>query len=121
MVVDGIEHFAPDDRPHALDYPFASGIGILAGERHSGEILAPKIGILVQQRRRDVDALLATGEFQERGRDFVPQATRSEVDTDPDEAFLVLEQVDVVVARADGAELLARHGFEAPDDVGFLP
>ena len=53
--------------------------GILAGERHSGEILASKIGILVQQRRRDVDALLATSEFQEGARGFVPQATRTAV------------------------------------------
>src|SRR5262245_47392587 len=37
MVVHGIEHLARDDRPHALDHPFASGIGVSAGEGHSGE------------------------------------------------------------------------------------
>ena len=37
------------------------------------------------------------------------EAARAEVDADPDAAVLVLHQVDVVVARADGAELRLRQ------------
>ena len=37
------------------------------------------------------------------------EATRAEVDADPDPALLVLHQVDVVVARADRAELRRRQ------------
>src|SRR4051812_18024967 len=36
------------------------------------------------------------------------EAARSEVDADPDRPRLVGEDVDVVIARADGAELLPR-------------
>ncbi len=34
---------------------------------------------------------------------------------DPEKTFLVLEQVDVMIARSHGAELVARHGFQAFD------
>jgi hypothetical protein len=39
----------------------------------------------------------------------VPEPAGAEVHADPDEAVVAGEQVDVVVARADRAELVARH------------
>ena len=40
--------------------------------------------------------------------------------TDPNEALLVLEEIDIVVARPDGAELIARHLLEI-GDTGSIP
>src|SRR5207244_991615 len=51
----------------------------------------------------------ALREREEAGRRLVAEAARAEVDADPDAALLVLHQVDVVVARADGAELRLRE------------
>ena len=48
------------------------------------------------------------------------EAARAEVHADPDIAVLVLEQVDIVVAGADGAELRARHLLEMTD-AGVVP
>ena len=42
------------------------------------------------------------------------EAARAEVDADPDPALLVLHQVDVVVARADRAELRLGQLRELP-------
>ena len=46
------------------------------------------------------------GELEVARRRLVAEAARAEVHADPDEALLVGEQVDVVVARADGPELV---------------
>ncbi len=48
----------------------------------------------------------ARRQVQKAARGAVPQPTAAEVHTDPHPARLVLEQVDVMVARADGAKLL---------------
>ena len=48
----------------------------------------------------------APGELQVCGRGLVPEPARAEVHADPHGAVLVGEQVDVVVAGADGAELV---------------
>src|SRR5262249_8399836 len=39
----------------------------------------------------------------------------------PDDPRLVLEQVDIVIAAADRAELVARHPLEMVDRLGLLP
>src|SRR6516162_3386228 len=62
MIVDGVEHLAAEDRARLLDHPLAARIGVLAGERHAGEILLPEFRVLMQQGRRDV---LAAGELEE--------------------------------------------------------
>ena len=49
------------------------------------------------------------------GRALVAEAARAEVVADPHIAVLVLEQVDIVVAGADGAELRPRHLLEVTD------
>src|SRR5262249_18431612 len=62
----------------------------------------------------------AAGLLDVVGRTFVAEAARAEVNADPYIAVLVLEQVDIVVARADSAELRARHLLEVTD-AGILP
>ena len=69
----------------------------------------------MQQRRLGVDGVRCAGLAQEPCRGLVTEAAAAEVDADPDAVILVDEQVDVVVARADGTELLARHLLERRD------
>ena len=88
-----------------LHHPFAARIGIFAGERHGGEVARADLAVLAHHRRRDVDAVLAAGGLDVVRRALVAEAARAEVHADPDVALLVLEQIDVVVAGADGAEL----------------
>src|SRR5262245_50137338 len=54
------------------------------------------------------------------GRNFVSEAARAEVHTDPNKALLVLEEIDIVVAGPDGAELIARQLLEI-GDTGRIP
>src|SRR6516165_4002091 len=98
MVVHGVEDLPADDRAYLFDHPLAPGIGILAGEGHGGEVLPSEVGILMQHDRRNIDAVLATGELDEGGRGLVTEPARTKVHADPYEALLVVEQVHVVVA-----------------------
>src|SRR5439155_25628155 len=100
---------------HALDHPLAARIGILAGERHRRDVAHAELALLVQDGRRDVDAVLAAGLLDVVGRALVAEAARAEVSADPHMAVLVLEQVDIVVAGPDGAELRPRHLLEVTD------
>src|SRR5204862_2443516 len=83
MVVDRIEHLAAYDRAHLLDHPLATRIGIMARQRHAGEILLPEVAVLVQHGRLNVDAVLAAGCADEGGRGLVAEATRTEMHADP--------------------------------------
>ena len=121
VIVDRIEHLPADNGAHTLDHPFAPGIGVFARERHARDVLLPEIRILMQKGRRHVDAVLAARRLDEGGGGLVTEAARTEMHTDPDQTFLVLEQIDVVVAGTDGAELVARHALEVLDRLDFLP
>ncbi len=121
VVVHGVEHLASDDRAHALHHPLAPSIGIETGERHAGEILPSEIAVLVQYGGRHVDAVGSAGRLDEGGRSLMAEPARAEVNADPHEAVLVLEQIDVVIAGPDGAELVARHRLEMTHEPGFLP
>ena len=46
-------------------------------------------------------------------RDAVAKAARAKVHADPDSGLVIGEHVDIVIAAADGAELLARLGAQA--------
>src|SRR5215831_20811021 len=52
------------------------------------------------------------------GRNFVSEAERAEVHTDPYQPSLVLEEIDIVVVGPD--ELIARHLLEV-GDTGCIP
>ena len=72
-----------------------------------------ELGVDLEEDRRRVHLALlspsvegeALRECEKTGRGLVTEAARAEVDADPDLALLVLHQVDVVVARADRAQL----------------
>src|SRR5207244_5989720 len=99
---------AADDHAHALDHPFAAGIGVAPGELHRRDVAPSDLAILVDHSGRHVHAVLAAGGLEVAGRAGVAEAAAAEVHADPDKALLVAQQVDIVVARSDGAELRNR-------------
>ena len=105
MVVHHVGDVAADDLAHALDHPLAARIGIAAGELHRRDVAAAELAVLVDHRGRHVHAVLAAGGLEVAGRAGVAEAAAAEMHADPDEALLVPHQVDIVVARADRAEL----------------
>src|SRR5712671_5027028 len=121
VVVDGVGDGAANDSANALDHPLAPGIGVRAGKSHSGDVLSAELAGLVEERRLDVDAILASSEADELGRGLVAEATRAEMHADPDPAVLIREQVDVVVPGTDRTKLVARHALELADLRNFMP
>src|SRR5882757_7616751 len=107
VVVNHVGDFAADDAAHALDHPFASGIGVAPGELHRRDVTPSDLAVLVDHGGRHVHTVLAAGGLEVAGRAGVTEAAAAEVHADPDKARLVAQQVDIVVARSDGAEL--RH------------
>ena len=69
------------------------------------DVLLPKIASDVEEDRIDHHAVRRTRSLQEPGRNPVAKPTRAEVHANPHAVLLVDEQIDVVVAAADGAEL----------------
>jgi hypothetical protein len=112
VIVHAVGDGAADDRAHALDHPFAARIGVAPGKLHGGEIALADFGCDREHGGLDVDAVLAARLLEVLGRALMAEPARAEMHADPDEAVLVLEQVDIVVARSDGAELVARHRLE---------
>src|SRR5262249_1113117 len=117
MVVDRADDRRAENLPHALDDQLAAGVGVLAGDRHRLEvILSARPCEREQQRRRfhfafGASALPAAAlrDPHEAGRRAMTEAARSEVDANPYLPVFVFEQVDVMVAAADGAELVLRE------------
>ena len=108
VVVDAVRLGAADDLADALAHPLAAGIGVAAGELHRRDVALADLARLVDHRRRNVHAVLAAGGLQVAGRARMAEAARAEMDADPDQPLLVAQQVDIVVARADRAELRRR-------------
>src|SRR5262249_20114714 len=120
MVVDRVGGLGAEDAAHPLHHPLAAGGGILAGQHHrpAGAGAPPAAG--GGDRGGGVDPVRAADEVEVVSRALMAEPARAEVDADPHVAVLVLEQVDVVVAGADRAELDARHLLEMAD-AGVLP
>ena len=108
MVVDLVELARAEDPDHAVADPVATCVRVTTGEGHRGDVLRAEGRIRVQDKRSDVHAVSCAA-FLERPRgDAVAEPAASEMGADPDAVLLVGEDVDVVVARADGAELGGR-------------
>jgi hypothetical protein len=122
VVVDLVGGGRAEDLQHLVDDDVAARVGVLARERHRRDVVAPELGVGAQEHRRRVhlavgDALVERppgGEREEARRRRVPEPARAEVHADPDEAVVAGEEVDVVVARADRPELVARHLHHPP-------
>jgi hypothetical protein len=84
------------------------------------DVLRTEIARDIEEDRIDHHAIARSGGLEEPGCDSVAKTAAAEVDTDPDAVLLVGEDVDVVVAAADGAELRVRlvlqrlRGFGVP-------
>src|SRR3954452_2818522 len=120
MVVDRLDLPCPEDVEHPLDDDVAARIGVLARKLHRLDVGLAELGVLMQQHRRRVHlarrrAALEGKPLRERKepvRGLVAEAARAEVDAHPEPAVLVGQEVDVVVAAADGAELVGREVVE---------
>ena len=102
-----------EDLEHLVDNGVATGVRVLAGELHRRDVRLAELGVDLEEHRRRVHLTLVGAiaeaqplrEREEPRRRSVAEATRPEMDADPDPALLVLHEVDVVVARPDRAEL----------------
>src|SRR6185436_13716273 len=117
VVVDAQLVARAEDAQHAVDDPVTAGIGILAGDVHRCEIAVGERRAELNRGGRRVHAvidalapLLPALQREKSGRGLVAEAARAEVDADPEPAVrAILEQVHVMVAAADGAELRLRQ------------
>ena len=120
MIVHHVGDGASDDLAHALDDPLAPGVGVAAGKLHGGDVSASEFAALVDYCWRDVHAVLATRGLEVARGAGVAKPAAAEMDADPDKAILVAHQVNIVVARTDGAEL-AHRLLAIALHVGFAP
>src|ERR1700730_11996426 len=108
VVVNHVGHVAADDPADTLDHPLAAGIGVAYGELHRRDVAPSDFAVFVDHGRRHVHAVLAARGLEVARRAGVPEAAAAEVNADPDEAVLIAHQVDIVIARSDGAKLRDR-------------
>src|SRR3954467_12208277 len=109
-----------EDLEHLRDDRIAPRIGIFAGQGHRLDVGLPELAVDAEEDRRAVHLALrrvlpealAFRERQEAARRLVAEAARAEVDADPDVSVVAVEEVDVVVPRADGPELARRELVE---------
>src|SRR5204862_5995557 len=90
--------------------------GVSAGEIQARPVRVTDWRMHVEQHlalRRALAPLLVLRQREEAVRHAVAEAARAEMHADPDTIFLVGKHVDVVIARAHGAELLARLAAQA--------
>src|SRR5262245_8672868 len=120
VVVHALSYGGANDLTHPLHNPFTARVGIEPAQLDAGEVALPDVAIGAHHRRMDFHAILRARPFQMLGRNFVSEAARAKVHTDPYQTSLVLEEIDIVVAGPDGAELIARHRLEV-GDTGRIP
>jgi hypothetical protein len=115
--VNRVGRLAAENLQHRRRDDFAARVRILAGNRHRLDVVLAARGVERQHERRRVHLAFAVARIErppardvhEPVRGLVAEAAASEMDGDPDPSRLVLEDVDVVVAAADRAELLPRE------------
>src|SRR5262249_5672286 len=92
--------------------PVAPSICVVASKVHAFDVLFAEVAARRNHARLDVHAIFCTGFFKKPGRSLVAEPARAEVHANPDPVLLVGEKIDVVIAGADSAELLASHFFQ---------
>jgi len=124
VVVDLLLDGGAEQPGYASADPVAAGVGVGSTELHGGDVLCAEVARNVEVDGVDHHAVGGARRLEEPGGDAVAEATRAEVDANPDAILLVDEEVDVVVAAADGAELRVGlvlqglGGFGGPAFVG---
>src|SRR5262249_43235169 len=85
-------------------HPLAARVGITSRELHRCDVPAAQFAVLVNQRGRDIDAAFAAGRFEIPRRARVPEPAATEMNADPDEAILIVQEIHVVIPGPDRAE-----------------
>ncbi len=120
VIVHLVAHARPQHAHHLGAHQVAAGVGVVARESHGGQVVVEQCLPSLEHERLDVHAVACASGAQEVRRQLVPEPARAEVHTHPDPVLFVGEQVHVVVAGADRAELLVgerlelRGGGQAP-------
>src|SRR5260370_8857152 len=116
MVVRVAGLTAADDLDGLPRHPLAARVSVPAAKIHELPIRVADRRVHVEQHlalRRALAPRLVLRQRQKSVRDPESKSTRAEVDTYPDPVLFVGEHVDVVIARAHGAELLPSFGTPA--------
>src|SRR5262245_49092829 len=101
MVVDFINDVCAYQVSNLLTDPITASIGVATGKVHSCDILAAKIRVSRQHHRVNVNAVFSAACLDILSRNRVTEATRTEVNTNPNSILLVSKNVNVVITRAD--------------------
>src|SRR5439155_20414249 len=110
MVVYFLDNLRTQNSAHHMARDgFASGIRVTSGEMHAGEIIAPDFGPFIDNCRRNIHPIFAAGGSQKISCRFVSEPARAKMHTDPNAIRLVGENIDVMIAAADGTELFTRR------------
>ena len=111
-----IVNFIQNARAHQAGafgaYPIPPGIGVTAGQMHAGQIIFPQRRLGGNHQRVHIHAVFGAAFFEKPARGFVSETARAEVNANPHPLLFVHQNIHVMVAAADGAELLAGHGFQ---------
>src|SRR5438309_1562734 len=105
MVVNLVENRSTEHLRDASTHPVTASVGVAPCQVHAGDVFATKVRVHVEDHRVHVDAILAATGLDIMRGDGVPEATTPKVNADPDAEFLIMEDVNVVVAAANGSEL----------------
>ena len=92
VVVHLVRRLGAEDLEHLVDDDVAAGVGVVACELHRRDVRLAELRADLEQHRRRVHLALARprverqalGEREEARRGLVAEATRAEVDADPD-------------------------------------
>jgi len=121
VVVHQLQLAAAQDLDRLARHPLAAGVRVAAGQLHEVPVVVAERLLQRQQQlglRHTLAPLRALPHRQEARGDGVAEAARPEVHADPDRVALVDEHVHVVVAGADGAQLLPRLAAQRPPMLG---
>src|SRR5262249_27163350 len=101
VVVHAVSHGGADDLTHPLHDPLTARVGIEPAQLDAGDLALPDVAIGAHHGRMDFHAILRARPFQMLGRNFVSEAARAEVHTDPYQTSLVLAALDIALPRPD--------------------
>src|SRR5262245_4885690 len=108
VVVHRVGHGAAAVSLNPCRLPFSARGGVTPRKVDRCDVPAAQFAVLVNPRVRDIDAAFAAGRFEVPGCARVPESAATEMNADPDKAILVAQEIDVVIAGPDGAELRRR-------------
>ena len=112
VIVDLFQDLRSQNGSDLFADPIPARVGIAARQLHARHVFGPQFGLHVQQHRIHVHPVPAAPGLDEVSGQLVAQTAGPEVHSDPDPLPLVGEEVDIVVAAADGAQLFSGDRFQ---------